>query len=140
MTSKNAPDFKKRDAFAESYYQEVFGRKREYEIKAVAKNSGFSTEDIDKVFSHLFERKHLFDDGTVHKFFPDYDMTQSWIRLRDGKNIKEHDIIFLNHELMEANIMGKGTDIPYEPVHREIEKKYNYAEALKKYLKENNLE
>lgn len=140
LTSKNDPDFKRRDAFAEMYYREVLGRKREYEIKAVAKNSGFSTEDIDKVFSHVFEKKHLFSDGTIHKFSPDYDMAQSWIRLREGKNIQEHDIILLNHELMEANIMGKGTDIPYEPVHEEVQKQYNYAEALKKYLKENNLE
>ena len=140
LTSKNDPDFKKRDSFAEMYYREVLGRKREYEIKAVAKNSGFSTEDIDKVFSHVFEKKHLFADGTIHKFSPDYDMAQSWVRLREGKNIQEHDIILLNHELMEANIMGKGTDIPYEPAHEKAQKQYNYAEALKKYLKENNLE
>ncbi len=140
LTSKNDPDFKRRDSFAEMYYRQVLGRKREYEIRAVAKNSGFSTEDIDKVFSHVFEKEHLFADGTIHKFFPDYDMAQSWIRLREGKNIQEHDIILLNHELMEANIMGKGTDIPYEPVHEEVQKQYNYAEALKKYLKENNLE
>ncbi len=140
LTSKNDPDFKKREAFAEMYYKQVLGRKREFEIKAVAKNTGFSAEDIDKVFSHVFEKEHLFDDGTIHKFFPDYDMAQSWMRLREGKNIKEHDIVLLNHELMEANIMGKGIDIPYEPVHREVEKKYNYAEALKKYLKENDLE
>lgn len=140
LTSKNDPDFKRRDAFAEMYYREVLGRKREYEIKAVAKNSGFSTEDIDKVFSHVFEKKHLFSDGTIHKFSPDYDMAQSWIRLREGKNIQEHDMILLRHELMEANIMGKGTDIPYEPAHEKAQKQYNYAEALKKYLKENNLE
>ena len=140
LTSKNDPDFKKRDSFAEMYYREVLGRKREYEIKAVAKNSGFSTEDIEKVFSHVFEKDHLFSDGTIHKFFPDYDMAQSWIRLREGKHIQEHDIILLNHELMEANIMGKGTDIPYEPAHEKAQKQYNYAEALKKYLKENNLE
>ena len=41
---------------------------------------------------------------------------------------------------MEVNIMGKETDIPYEPVHEEVQKCYNYAEVLKKYLKENNLE
>lgn len=140
LTSKNDPDFKRRDAFAEMYYREVLGRKREYEIKAVAKNSGFSAEDIDKVFSHVFEKKHLFSDGTIHKFSPDYDMAQSWIRLREGKNIQEHDMILLRHELMEANIMEKGTDIPYEPAHEKAQKQYNYAEALKKYLKENNLE
>lgn len=140
LTSKNDPDFKRRDSFAEMYYRQVLGRKREYEIRAVAKNSGFSTKDIDKVFSHVFEKEHLFADGTIHKFFPDYDMAQSWIRLREGKNIQEHDIILLNHELMEAKIMGKGTDIPYELAHEEAQKQYNYAQALKKYLKENNLE
>jgi hypothetical protein len=140
LTSKNDPDFKRRDTFAEMYYREVVGRKREYEIRAVAKNSGFSTEDIEKVFSHVFEKEHLFEDGTVHKFFPDYDMAQSWIRLREGKNIKKHDIILLNHELMEANIMRNEANIPYEPAHEEAQKQYNYAEALKKYLKENNLE
>lgn len=67
-------------------------------------------------------------------------MAQSWFRLREGKSIKEHDIILLNHELLEANIMENGTDIPYEYAHHEAEKQYNYSVALKKYLKKNNLE
>ena len=139
-TSKNDPYFKERDRFAKDYYREVLGRKREYEIDAVAENSGFSREDIDKVFSHVFEKEHLFADGTRHKFSPDYDMSQSWFRLRDGKNIKEHDMILLNHELMEADIMEKNPDAVYESAHREAEKKHNYSEALKKYLRDNNLE
>lgn len=139
LTNENDPDFSKREAFAESYYQEVLGRKREYEIAAVAKNSGMSTKDIDKVFAHIFELVHLFDDGTIHKFNPDYDMAQSWIRLREGKNIQEHDLILLKHELMEANIMGAGTTIPYDSVHAEVQKVYNYVQALLKYKKENNL-
>mgnify|MGYP003304312703 CR=1 FL=1 len=95
---------------------------------------------MDTVFAHVFELEHLFEDGSIRKFAPDYDMAQSWIRLREGKNIQEHDMILLNHELAEANIMGKGTDIAYDSVHSEVEKKYNYSKALKKYLKENNLE
>jgi SPP1 gp7 family putative phage head morphogenesis protein len=140
LTSKNDPDFTKREAFADSYYQEVLGRKREYEIAAVAKNSGMPVKDIDKVFAHIFELEHLFDDGSIHKFIPDYDMAQSWIRLREGENIQEHDRILLQHELMEANIMGTGTTIVYDTVHDEVEKSYNYVAALRKYLKENNLE
>lgn len=138
LTSKNDPSFEKREAFAESYYKEVLGRKREYEIEAVAKNSGFKAGDVDKIFAHVFELEHLFADGKTRKFSPDYDMAQSWIRLRSGKNIQEHDIILLNHELMEANIMGEGT--VYEDAHAETEKKYDYAKALKKYLKDNDLE
>ena len=140
LTHKNDPDFKRRKAFAKSYYREILGRKREFEISSVSRNTGFSEEEIDIVFSHIFELDHLFEDGTIHKFFPDYDMAQSWFRLRDGKTIYKHDLILLHHELEEAKIMGKGTNIAYEPVHRKVEEKFNYAHALKKYLKENDLE
>ena len=139
LTSKNDADFSKREAFAKSYYQEVLGRKREYEISAVAKNSKMSVNDIDKIFAHVFEIEHLFDDGSIHKFIPDYDMAQSWIRLREGKNIQPHDLILLKHELMEGEIVGTGATVPYEPVHDEVEKTYNYVSALRKYLEENDL-
>ena len=139
LTSRNDPGFTKREEFAKSYYREVLGRKREFEIAAVARNTGFSEQEIELVFSHVFELEHLFEDGTIHKFVPDYDMAQSWIRLREGKKIYDHDIILLHHELEEAKIMGKGTSIAYDSVHREVEKKYNYAIALRKYLIENDL-
>ena len=140
LTSKNDPNFEKRDAFAKSYYAEVLGRKREHEIATVARNSGFSEDDVSKVFAHIFEREHLFSDGSIHKFDTDFDMAQSWIRLREGKNIQPHDILLLKHELMEAEIMGTGTTIPYEPTHDKVSETYNYKAALFKYLKENNLE
>ena len=140
LTSKNDPDFQRRTDFANSYYKEVLGRKREYEIAAVAKNSGMNEREVSKVFAHIFENEHLFMDGSIHKFDCDYDMAQSWIRLREGKNIQEHDMILLKHELMEAEIMGDGTDIPYEPAHEETTKKYDYKKALIKFLKENGLE
>lgn len=140
LTSKNDPNFEKRDAFAKSYYAEVLGRKREHEIATVAKNSGFSEDDVSKVFAHIFELEHLFSDGSIHKFDTDFDMAQSWIRIREGKNIQPHDILLLKHELMEAEIMGTGTTIPYEPTHDKVSETYNYKAALFKYLKENNLE
>jgi uncharacterized protein with gpF-like domain len=139
LTSKNDPNFEKREAFAKAYYAEVLGRKREYEIAAVAKNSGFSEDDVSKVFAHVFELEHLFSDGSIHKFDTDFDMAQSWIRLREGKNIQPHDILLLKHELMEAEIMGTGTTIPYEPTHDKVSETYNYKAALIKYLKENDL-
>ena len=139
LTSKNDPDFEKRDAFAASFYQEILGRKREYEISSVAQHSNMSVADVDKIFAHIFELEHLFEDGSIRKFDSDYDMAQSWIRLRNGKNVQEHDLILLQHELMEANIMGTGTTVPYEPVHNEVEKTYNYALALREYLEKNDL-
>ena len=140
LTSKNDPNFEKREAFAKSYYTEVLGRKREYEIAAVAKNSGFGEDDVSKIFAHVFELEHLFLDGSIHKFDTDFDMAQSWIRLREGENIQPHDILLLKHELMEAEIMGTGTTVPYEPTHDKVSETYNYKAALFKYLKENNLE
>ena len=139
LTEENDPDFKRREAFAQSYYAEIRGRKREYEINAVSKNSGFSRDEIDSVFSHVFELEHLFEDGTVHRFDPDYYMAQSWMRLREGKNILEHDMILLQHELMESKLMGKGTTVPYEQAHEAVSKVYNYKSALMKYLVENEL-
>ena len=137
-TDKNDPLGKKRNAIAADYYEQVRNRDRTYEIEAVAKNSGFSIEDVDKIFAHVFELEHLFDDGTIHRFFPDYYMQHSWMRLRSGKDIQEHDIILLHHELEEAKIMGTGTDVVYDDAHREVEKTYNYTKALLKYLKDHD--
>ena len=138
-TNKNDPENKKREAAANAYYLEILNRKREYEIAAVANNSGMKQSEIEKVFSHVFEQEHLFENGKIHKFIPDYDMAQSWFRLREGKKIYPHDMILLKHELMEANIMKGRLDIVYEPVHRLVEKKYNYALALAEYKTKYNL-
>lgn len=130
----NDPYFKKREKIAKKLYEEIRNRKREYEIIAVANNSGFSTEEIDIVFSHIFEKEHLFEDGTVRKFDPGYYMAHSWMRLREGKNIQQHDIILLHHELEEAKIMNKDLAIPYEKAHNIVNEKWNYSSALSKYL------
>ena len=131
----NDPSGSKRQKIADAYYEQIRNRDRKYEIKAVAKNTGFKEEDVDKVFAHIFEVKHLFEDGTIHLFDSDYYMQHSWMRLREGNNIQPHDITMLKHELAEANIMGKGTDVVYETAHKKVEKKYNYQKELLEYLK-----
>ena len=138
-TSRNDPDNKKREAFAKSYYQEVLHRNRTREISIIAQNTGMSVSDIDKIYAHIFELEHLRKNGKAYKFDPDYDMAQSWMRLREGKNIQEHDIIMLKHELLESNIMASGKNIAYEDAHEQAQKKYNYQLALDKYKSENNL-
>lgn len=138
-TDKSDPENKKRQKIAEDYYEQVRHRNRNFEIKAVAQNTGFSEKDVDKIFAHIFELDHRFRNGTTHKFHPDYYMQHSWIRLRDGKNIQRHDLIMLWHELEEAKIMGTGVDVIYEDAHEIVEKKYNYTEALLEYLKNNDV-
>lgn len=140
LTNENDPDGTQRDRIAKALYKEIKNRKREFEIAAIAKNTGISETDVDKAFAHVFERQHyskLF--GKVRYFDPDYYMAQSWLRLREGKNILEHDIILIRHEVAEASIMGESLTIPYEDAHKEAEKMYNYQRALYEYLKKNGL-
>ncbi len=137
-TDETDPNNRNREKIAENLYNEWLNRNRQNEINAVAKNTGFSVEDVERVFAHVFERKHLFADGTIHKFDPDYYMAMSWQRLREGKNIQPHDIILLQHELAEEKIMGESLEIVYENVHNEVQEIYNYQAALKEYLKTHN--
>lgn len=124
-----------RDEIAAKLYTQIVNRKKEYEVKTVAKNSGFSVEDVEKIYNHVFIRKHLFIDGKIKRFDPDYYMAHSWLRLREGKNIQKHDMTMLYHELAEENIMKDSLEISYEPVHEEVQKTYNYQRELLEYLK-----
>ena len=90
--------------------------------KAVAKNSNFTIDEISRIYDHVFIRNHKFKNGTIHRFDADYYMAHSWIRLRNGKKIYNHDFTMLYHELAEESIMGERLDIFYEDVHKEVEK------------------
>ncbi|MBR2547768.1 MAG: hypothetical protein IKF07_06225 [Eubacterium sp.] len=71
----------------------------------------------------------------MHQFDSSYYMAQSWIRIREGTNIQEHDLIMLHHELEEAKITNTNLEIPYEEAHNKAEEKWNYNKALFEYLK-----
>ena len=129
------PLSKKRNAIAADYYEQVRNRDRTYEIAAVARNTGFSKNDVVKVFAHIFEKEHLFEDGECHRFHPDYYMQHSWMRLREGKNIQNHDLTLLYHELAEATLMESNPSITYERAHEEASKEFNYLKDLLEYLK-----
>lgn len=137
---KNDPDGSKRQDIAEKLYEQTRNRNSVYEVRAIAKHSGMPEADIKKVYDHIYTNKHLFKNGTIHLFDPDYEMAQSWQRLRNNNNIQPHDITLLKHELAEYNIMGESIDIEYEPVHNEVTKKYNYQKELMQYLKERGRE
>ena len=137
LTSKNDPDFKKRDAHAELFYKEMRNRNKDYVVKTLHKNTGISEKSLGKVYDHVFINKYNLING-YSNFIPDYDMAQSFQRLLDGKNIKPHDIILLKHERLEYELMSK-VSLSYEEAHVLTEKKYNYTKALRKYLEDNNL-
>lgn len=137
---KNDPDGSKRYKIAEDLYSQTRNRDTEHEVKAVAKNSGMAKSDVRKIYDHIYINQHLFRDGTIHLFDPDYEMAQSWQRLRNNANIQPHDITLLKHELAEYNVMGESLDIEYEAVHNEVVKTYNYQKELIQYLKERGRE
>lgn len=137
---KNDPDGSKRQKIAEDLYTQTRNRNPEYEVKAVAQNSGMDEVDVKKIYDHIYINQHLFQDGTIHLFDPDYEMAQSWQRLMNNNHIQPHDITLLKHELAEYNVMRENLDIAYEPVHNEVVKTYNYQNELIQYLKERGRE
>ena len=53
---------------------------------------------------------------------------------REGTNIQEHDIILLQHELMESDLMSNNK-LDYYTAHNITQEKYNYQQALVEWLK-----
>ncbi|PRR85975.1 hypothetical protein [Clostridium luticellarii] len=138
LTGKNDPDNKLREKHAEQYYKSVRNRDKNLEVETISKNTGISAKSIGKVYNHVFINKYDLYGG-YRNFDADYDMSQSWQRLREGKNIQEHDIIMLKHERLEYELMNRYNK-NYKEAHKLAESKYNYSKALIKYLKKNNLD
>ena len=133
---KNDPLLDKRLSHAYRYYQSVLNRDKEIEISKVAENTGFKTALINDIYDHIFVNNHRFEDGTTSKFDPSYDMANSWQRLREGKNIQDHDLVMLEHEYFEVVLMGK-ENMAYEEAHEEANKIYNYAKEVRKFNAKN---
>lgn len=137
LTDKNDPLYVKRDAHAIKYYESVRRSKKNNMVKTIANNTGMSEKSINKVYDHVFIKEHELYGGR-RRFDPDYDMAESFRRLREGKNIQEHDLIMLKHERLEYELMNK-KHMSYQEAHRLAEKKYNYQKALKEFKNKNNL-
>lgn len=137
LTDKNDSLYVKRDAHAIKYYESVRRSKKNNMVKTIANNTGISEKSINKVYDHVFIKEHELYGGK-RRFDPDYDMAESFRRLREGKNIQEHDLIMLKHERLEYELMNK-KHMSYQEAHRLAEKKYNYQKALKEFKNKNNL-
>ncbi len=137
LTDKNDPLYVKRDAHAIKYYESVRRSKKSNIVKTIANNTGISEKSINKVYDHVFIKEHELYGGK-RRFDPDYDMAESFRRLREGKNIQEHDLIMLKHERLEYELMNK-KHMSYQEAHCLAEKKYNYQKALTEFKNKNNL-
>ena len=114
------------------YYEELRNRKQDAVINTIAQNTGMRKKAIETVYDHVFKNEHRFLDGRIERFVPDYEMAQSFQRLLEGVDIKEHDLVLLKHEWLESWLMKK-YNMVYEEAHAMTERKHNYAIALKKY-------
>ena len=99
-----------------NFYESVRNRNKQHEIVKVSNNSGLSQSDVEKIYNHIFINEYDLEDGRK-RFDPNYDMAESWRRLSEigGKNIQPHDLVMLNHELMEHDLMAKG--MKYDEAH-----------------------
>jgi hypothetical protein len=131
---KNDPDGKKREAHADRYYEAVRNGKKQPVVDAISQNTNISAEYISKMYDHLFVNEYDLDKGHV-KFDTDYDIAESVQRLRDGKNIQEHDLILVYHEAMEYDLMNND-GLGYEEAHEMANVAFNYQKALEQWLDE----
>lgn len=137
LTDKNDPLYVKRDKHASTYYKSIRNSKKDPIVKSISKNSGFSEVYISKVYEHVFLNEYELYGG-IKRFEPDYDMAESFRRLREGKDVQEHDIILLKHEHLEYGLMNK-LGLSYDDAHELAQNKYNYKAALDNFKKKNNL-
>lgn len=124
---KNDPFNKKRQRHADMYYDEIRNSGAESFINAVSKNTDIDKETISKAYKHIFE-----DD---HGFHNDYDMAESFRRLRTNDHIQNHDKVLIHHEALEHDIMAENPHMPYEEAHRMAEQSHDYMTALHEWLR-----
>jgi hypothetical protein len=120
------------DEVATKLYEQI--RRRRTDIEYVARNTGFSIEQVTMIKNYIFYDSHVLVSG-YSRFAPCYEMAQSWLRLssRTGKNIKQHDALLLYHELWEIKLLLTHNNYSQSMAHAEAEDKFNYAYACKQY-------
>lgn len=133
--NKNDPEGKKREAHAEQYYSSMRNSNKSDIVETISTNAKVDAELVSKMYDHLIINRYDLDNG-YSRFAPDYDISESIRRLREGKNIEKHDKILVYHEALEYDLMNK-QGLDYETAHEIANKSYNYEEALDKWFEEN---
>lgn len=137
LNDKNDPNGTRREDHANTFYESIRNSDKESFVNNVSASSGLPQRSISKVFDHVFVDAHLLSGGNK-RFDPDYDMAESFRRLRAGDDIQEHDIVLLKHERLEYELMKKYKKT-YQQAHRLAASKHNYVKALSKYKKKRGL-
>ena len=116
---------------AELYYEEK--RKNHPDVQRIAKNTGFTIQQILMIKNYLFIDAHELDGG-YRRFDESFEIAELWRRLAfDPGNIKPHDLTLLNHELMEMRLVSDGST--QDEAHTITSRKYDYArESVSYYL------
>lgn len=116
---------------AKLYYEEI--RHMTTDVQKISENTGFSFEQILHIKQFLFLEKHKLGDSEEPRLFDEcFEIAQSWQRLLSGKEyILPHDIMLLNHELLEMEYICKG--LSQEEAHMLTNKRFNYTEASDAY-------
>lgn len=118
------PLSKRATSHAKMYYEEI--RKNHADVKRIAVNTGFTSDQIMLIKNYLFFDLHELYDG-VRRFDVSFEIAESWRRLAfDPENIKPHDITLLHHELMELKLVSEG--VPQDEAHIITSRKYNYSQ------------
>lgn len=135
LNDKNDPDFTRRNEHAEKYYEARRKNGIHAFVNKIHKNTVYPKKRLKSIYNHVFINEYDLADGH-HRFYPDYDMAQSFQRLLEGKNIQEHDIVMLKHEHLEFAIMRK-MGYNYNKAHNLTNTKYNYTKAVLEWSKQN---
>lgn len=134
-SNDNDPDGSKREAHAKKYYNSMKNSDKKTIVDTISKNSKADIEDISKMYDHLLVNKYDLDKGHTN-FDEDYNIAESLRRLREGKDIQEHDLLLIKHEALEYDLMNK-EGLSYTEAHAIANKSFNYQYALEMWLDKN---
>lgn len=121
----------RRDDEAESYYNAM--RSTNDDVRAIAKNVGWTEYSIARIKQHVFLNKHILDDG-IRRFDADYNMAVAWQRLVNGEFL-DRDILLLKHEYLES-VVEKKYNLTYREAHDRTTLKHDWNGELIKEVGE----
>lgn len=122
--------------YSAKMYEQIRNRRTDYLI--VAKNTGYSIEQIQIVKNYLFKDYHYLNGSTMTaRFDVSYEIAESWRRLseRKGRNIQPHDMLLLQHELYEIQLLLNNPRMSQNTAHNMASKKYPYDVESEKFYR-----